>query len=38
MKLFDFEIKIYFPDNTFPDDPITLFIIYYSLEIVKQIV
>jgi hypothetical protein len=38
MKLLDFETEIYLPDNTFPDDPITLFTIYYSLEIVEQIV
>jgi hypothetical protein len=35
MKLFDFEIEIYLPDNIFPDNLITLFIIYYSLEIIK---
>jgi hypothetical protein len=38
IKLLDFETEIYLLDNTFPDNPITLFIIYYSLEIVKQII
>jgi hypothetical protein len=34
----DFDFKITFPDNVSPDDPISLFTIYYTSEIVKQIV
>jgi hypothetical protein len=38
MKLLDFYTKIYRPDNISPDDPITLFTIYYSPEIIKYII
>jgi hypothetical protein len=36
--LLDFDFEITFPDDVSPKDPISLFTIYYTLEIVKQIV
>jgi hypothetical protein len=38
MKLLDFEPEIYLPDYMSPDDPITIFILYYTPEIIKQII
>jgi hypothetical protein len=38
MKLLDFEPKIYFPDHMSPNNPITIFILYYTPEIIKQII
>ena len=34
----DFEFEITLPADTSPEDPITLFILYYTLEIVQEIV
>jgi hypothetical protein len=34
MKLLDFKPEIYLSDNISPDDPITLFTMYYSPEII----
>jgi hypothetical protein len=38
IKLPDFEPEIYFPDHMSPDDPITIFTLYYTPEIIKQII
>lgn len=38
IKLFYFDIKIHFLDHTSTDDPIIIFILYYTLEIIEQIV
>jgi hypothetical protein len=38
MKLFNFEMDIYFPDYISPNDLIILFILYYILEIIKEII
>jgi hypothetical protein len=38
MKLFDFEPEIYLPDHVSPDNPITIFTLYYTPEIIKQII
>lgn len=38
MELPDFHPEIHFPDDVSPDDPITLFSLYYSPEIINQIV
>jgi hypothetical protein len=38
MYLPDFDFEIIFPDNVSPDNLISLFTMYYTLEIVKQIV
>jgi hypothetical protein len=38
MKLPDFEPEIYLPDHVSPDDPITIFTLYYTPEIIEQII
>jgi hypothetical protein len=38
MKLLDFEPEIHFPDHVSPDDPITIFTLYYIPEIIEQII
>jgi hypothetical protein len=38
IKLLDFEPEIYLPDHISPDDPITIFILYYIPEIIEQII
>jgi hypothetical protein len=38
MILPDFDFEITFLDNVAPDDPITLFIMYYTLKIIDMIV
>ncbi len=38
MKLPDFGWEIHLPENTSPDDPITLFTMYYTPEIMDIIV
>jgi hypothetical protein len=38
MYLPDFDFEITLPDDVSPDDPIFLFTMYYTLEIVEQIV
>jgi hypothetical protein len=38
MKLPDFATEIHLPDYVSPDDPITLFTIYYSPELIEYIV
>jgi hypothetical protein len=38
MKLPDFEPEIYLPDYVSPDDPITIFTLYYTPEIIEQII
>jgi hypothetical protein len=38
MKLSDFEPEIYLPDYMFPDDLIIIFTLYYTPEIIKQII
>jgi hypothetical protein len=38
IKLLEFYTEIYFPAYISSDDPITLFIIYYSLEIIEYII
>jgi hypothetical protein len=38
MKLPHFDWEIHFLENTSPDDPITLFTMYYTLEIMDMIV
>jgi hypothetical protein len=38
MKLPYFSWEIHLPENTSPDDPITLFIIYYTSEIMDLII
>jgi hypothetical protein len=38
MYLLDFDFEITLLNNVFPDDLISLFIMYYTLEIVEQIV
>jgi hypothetical protein len=38
MKLPDFEPEIHLPDHMSPDDPITIFTLYYTPEIIKQII
>jgi hypothetical protein len=38
MKLPDFEPEIHLPDHVSPDDPITIFILYYIPEIIEQII
>jgi hypothetical protein len=35
MKLPDFEPKIYLPDHMSPDNPIIIFILYYTPEIIE---
>jgi hypothetical protein len=38
MYLSDFDFEITFPDNVSPNNLISLFTMYYTLEIVEQIV
>jgi hypothetical protein len=38
MQLPDFNWEIHLPDDAFPDDPITLFTMYYTTEIIDLIV
>jgi hypothetical protein len=38
MKLPDFEPEIHLPDHMSPDDPITIFTLYYTPEIIEQII
>ncbi len=38
IKLPDFSWEIHLPENTSPDDPITLFTMYYTPEIMDMIV
>jgi hypothetical protein len=38
MKLPDFEPEIHLPDHMSPDNPITIFTLYYTPEIIKQII
>jgi hypothetical protein len=38
IKLDDFEYEITLPNHISPDDPISLFILYYTPELIKKIV
>jgi hypothetical protein len=38
IKLPDFKPEIYFPDYMSPDNPITIFTLYYTPEIIEQII
>jgi hypothetical protein len=38
IKLPDFDWEIHLPENTSPDNPITLFTIYYTPEIMDMII
>jgi hypothetical protein len=38
IKLPDFEPEIYLPDHMSPDNPIIIFILYYTPEIIEQII
>jgi hypothetical protein len=38
IKLPDFEPEIHLLDHVSPDDPITIFILYYTPEIIEQII
>jgi hypothetical protein len=38
IKLPDFEPEIHLPDYMSPDDPIIIFTLYYTPEIIKQII
>jgi hypothetical protein len=38
IKLPDFEPEIYFPDHVSPDNPIIIFTLYYTPEIIEQII
>jgi hypothetical protein len=38
MKLLDFSLEIYLLDYVFPEDPISLFIMYYPPAIIEYII